>query len=207
VIHRGILNRLCVYGIVRLAPNAHDEAVLDWACLSLESEFDFDRGDLKMGRWESFRVSARPDGILGKRVALVILGAVTIFCIGMAARFGDSTYVAQAGFWGGLAWIHYLAIQPDRIYLELSRDGFTERRLFFTLTRAWNDVACFRAVKNDGADIVVFEYAHGYKASFWAEALLRTNGWSGTLLGTYGMSAEKLAELLDAWRSRPSHKH
>jgi hypothetical protein len=159
-----------------------------------------------MGQPEVIRFGPSSSEILGLGVSLGILCVLSILCIGLAAGLGDWSLLAQAGFWGALAWINYVALRPERIYLELSPDGFTERQVFFTWTHRWNDLDCFGTVTDDGGVVVVFRYADGYKRSIHPRSRLWRNGWSSRLMGNYDMSAEKLAELLNSWRLRYSRK-
>ncbi len=163
-------------------------------------------GPLDLCQADVIRFGPSSGGILGLRVSLGILCVFSLACLGCAVVFTDWGFLAQAGWWGGLAWINQLALRPDRIFLELSPAGFTERQVFLTLTRRWNDVECFGTVKDDGQVLVVFRHAEGFKGWIQARARRWGNGWTGRLMENYGTSPEKLAEMLNVWRIRYSQK-
>ncbi len=159
-----------------------------------------------MDQPEVIRLGPGPAQVLGLRVSLGILCVFSIVCLGLGAGFADLNRLAQGGFWSLLAWVNFIALLPDRIYLELSPDGFTERLVFFAVTRRWNNMDCFGTVKDDGEVLVVFRQTKGFNRSVMGRSKLWGNGWSGRLIDTYGMSPEKLAEMLIIWRSRYGQK-
>jgi hypothetical protein len=94
-----------------------------------------------------------------------------------------------------------LASDPNRYYLELTPEGFTERLLALRRTRLWRDIEGFEADHDDGPH-VAFRYSDDYRrriSPWWARS--RLAAW-GRLLGTYGKTADDLSGLLNEWRDR-----
>lgn len=109
--------------------------------------------------------------------------------------------VALAFISGGYA----LAAAPSRYYLELTAEGFTERKLILRRNRRWSDVDGFWAGHNDGP-YVGFRHSEQYRFGLppsWARSRFTA---SGHLFGVYGMDANDLADQLNEWRDRYAPK-
>jgi hypothetical protein len=150
-----------------------------------------------MGQPETIRFGPSPKETRVLRVSLAWLCALVVITLVLAGHRADWTLLLEAGFWGFLAGLTYLALRPDRIYLELSPDGFIERQVLVRRTRLWKDWDGFVAEKGPEGELVAFRRVEVDRGG-----LLSRLGRSGRLTGTYGMKAEELADRLNAWRQR-----
>jgi hypothetical protein len=150
-----------------------------------------------MGQPETIRFGPGTKETWLLRVSLACFCALVVLTLVLAGHGADWTFLPQAGFWGMLAGLTYLSLQPDRIYLELTPDGFFERQVFVMRTRLWKDWDGFVADKDPEGELVAFR-----RIEVDRSGLLSRLGRSSRLMGTYGMRAEELAEVLNAWRQR-----
>ncbi len=94
-----------------------------------------------------------------------------------------------------------LASNPNRYFLELTRDGFTERLIYLRWTRCWRDIERFEVGDGDGRH-VAFQYNDHYRARisrWWARSSLAV--W-GRLIDDYGEKPDDLCDQLNEWRVR-----
>ena len=94
---------------------------------------------------------------------------------------------------------------PSAACLRLTREGFESRSLHRTHSVRWTDITGFTAASlGEGIQRqVCFNYApHFAGERVFRRLSAQTAGFEAGLSDTYGMSAEKLAELLNEWLER-----
>jgi hypothetical protein len=100
--------------------------------------------------------------------------------------------------------ISLIQLLPGASYLHLSSDGFTYRSLFRTWpTIFWRDVSEFRAAYvSRGAALVVYDSNATSKPTLRKINRALVGATDGISASTYGLKAEELAEVMNAWRAR-----
>jgi hypothetical protein len=93
-------------------------------------------------------------------------------------------------------------LSPQASSLTLHADGFELQYLFFGRKRLrWREASAFAAVKSNRRNFVAFD-----DATLSGGAIAKLNksmlGRTSNLPDTYGLSAERLAQLLSQWRER-----
>jgi len=158
--------------------------------------------------------SELPDEIVlnpsrAKWVMVLIIGVVFSVAGGFMASDGDLvTGLFCAVFFGFCALVALKMLSSSSSQLRLDRTGFVERTLFGRANaQRWDDVSEF-TVFDSGASsaIVVYEprVVDGGPATqaFANVSRALTGGKAHGISDTYGMSAEELADLMNAFRAR-----
>jgi hypothetical protein len=112
--------------------------------------------------------------------------------------------------WLGLAFFGLGAILslivvlfPQISSLRLAPEGFYLRSIVRTQFISWGDVSLFGVASISMNEMVVFNYAATYTGQRLGRSLaFDLVGWEGALSDTFGMSAEELANLMNAWKRR-----
>ena len=139
-----------------------------------------------------------------RRLKMVLYGvlmvAFTVIGVSMI-RDGDRGGWFVAGFCGACALFFLAVLLPGAAYLRLSHDGFHIRSLWRTHFTPWSAVAGFGVARVGGRRLVVFNFVdvNARRGARFARIL---TGVEAALPDTYGMSAEKLAELMTHWHVR-----
>lgn len=110
------------------------------------------------------------------------------------------------GFFGLGAFVSLWMLLPNSVYLLLTPGGFTIRTLLKRKEYRWEEIEHFQSITLKGAPWVVFTLLGSGKVGR-AETRLgwlnkAVSGGDDNLPDTYGMSAEKLAELMNQWKKR-----
>jgi hypothetical protein len=111
--------------------------------------------------------------------------------------------VAAVGFFGLGAIVLAMTLLPGASFLKLEREGFEIRSLFRSGSYRWSDVQEFRpvAIPPSGLTLVGFNFSRDARpAAAWLSGSVA--GVEGCLPDTYGLSAEELASVMEAWRTR-----
>jgi hypothetical protein len=96
---------------------------------------------------------------------------------------------------------------PNSSYLLLKEDGFTVCSLYRASGLKWSDIEEFVVCHVNAGfitanKIVAFNFSSTYNRRQKAREMSRSiAGCEGALPDTYGMSAEKLAELMNNWKA------
>ena len=114
---------------------------------------------------------------------------------------GDHGGWFVAGFFGACTLIFLALLLPGAAYLRLSRDGFRVRSLWRGHFTPWSAVTGFGVARIARRRLVVFNFVDA-KARRGARYARILTGVEGALPDTYGMSPEKLAELMTHWQVR-----
>jgi hypothetical protein len=135
---------------------------------------------------------------------LLVLACGAIFAVGGAwmIRGGDPQGWFVLIFFAAVALIAAAALLPGAGALTLDRDGFEITNLFRHHRIRWQDASGFTAARIPPARqlFVVFDKASA-SGSFVANVNVAIVGRNASLPDTYGQSADKLAELMAAWRA------
>lgn len=139
-----------------------------------------------------------------RRAWLPVLLISIVFTAGgvwMAAK-GDWKGWAALIFFGLCTLVSALMVLfPQVTSLRLTEEGFYIRSLFRTHFTRWEDVTGFAVFSISVNAMVGFNYSASYTRQQlgrqWAQDLA---GWEGALSDTYGMSAQELADLMNAWK-------
>jgi hypothetical protein len=116
-------------------------------------------------------------------------------------RDGDHNGWFVAGFFGACTMVFLALLLPGAAYLRLSRDGFRVRSLWRSHFTPWSAVIGFRVARIARRRLVVFNFVDA-KARRRARYARILTGVEGALPDTYGLSADKLAELMIHWQVR-----
>lgn len=154
-----------------------------------------------------------------KRKAIVLLFAslvlaATAFAMAISGD-GVDRIVGLVGviFFGLGAAVSLINAATNQSYLLLTRDGFQMHGIRKTKMIPWSDLAAIGVTTFGSpmrAKMVMFSFRPGAKSldSYpqWARGLRSLNrsltGLDGALPDTYGLKAEKLADLMGQWWSR-----
>jgi hypothetical protein len=106
-------------------------------------------------------------------------------------------------FFGAGVVVFFLSLLPGSSYLELDSAGFTVCALFKPRTTRWHEVTAFRVGRVGTRKSVVFDFTELQQGRALArEAAALLEDCEGALPGTYGLSAEELAQVMEEWRRR-----
>jgi hypothetical protein len=134
---------------------------------------------------------------------LLVLAGGAAFAVGGALmiRDGDPTGWFVLVFFAAVALIAAAVLLPGAGALTLDRDGFEITNLFRHHRIPWRDASGFTAVRIPPARqlFVVFDQASA-SGRLVANVNVAIVGHNASLPDTYGQSADKLAELMTAWR-------
>jgi hypothetical protein len=104
-------------------------------------------------------------------------------------------------FFALCAIISSVNLLPGASRLTLTRDGFATTSLYRTSFIPWSHVQVFVAGKVGPNRGVVFDFSPEYSAAARARSFSKAlTGAEGALPDTYGLSAERLAAVLNDWR-------
>ncbi len=140
----------------------------------------------------------------GRRVGLAI-GSVVFVAEGIFVVGQGHPLVGWAGilFFGMGGVVLGLSLLPGSAYLKLDPAGFTICTLFGAYSYRWYEIESFEVGRLATRKSVFFNYSKLHRGR---ETLRKINsqivGFEGALPDTYGMSAEKLAAILNDWRQR-----
>jgi hypothetical protein len=130
-------------------------------------------------------------------IAIVSLtfAAAGLYAVAQDERRG----FAVAGFFGLTALLALAMLVYGHASLRLTEDGFVVGRLWRDAAYRWAGVSAFKIVSIRGSRRVAFDVTgdHGMLASLARKQF----GVSAVLPDTYGMKAEDLTDLLNAWRT------
>jgi hypothetical protein len=125
------------------------------------------------------------------------------FCAGslFMIRDGEALGWFPLVFFGLCTLVLALDLIPGASYLKLDPEGFTVRSLFRSSWIAWGEIEGFAPGRVGANRGVVFDLVPGSKR---APRLRRVNaaisGAECALPDTYGLSCERLADLLNEWK-------
>jgi hypothetical protein len=134
---------------------------------------------------------------------LLVLAGGAVFAVGgtLMIRDGDPTGWFVLVFFAAVALVAAAVLLPGAGALTLDRDGFEITNLFRHHRIRWQDASGFTAARIPPARhlFVVFDQASA-SGKLVAHVNVAIAGRNASLPDTYGQSAEKLAELMAAWR-------
>lgn len=140
---------------------------------------------------------------------LLFLGSTSFVIIGLFILKKEPV-IGWIGivFFGLCLIVSIIELIPGSSHLKLTRDGFEMRHLFRSYHTPWVDVKGFRVgyitTRYMRKKMVMFDLSENctkYKTGRKLVRLLRGRV-EACLADTYGMSAEKLAALMNEWKSR-----
>lgn len=105
------------------------------------------------------------------------------------------------GFFGVCTLVFVALMLPGAASLMLTREGFRVRSLWRGGFTPWSAVAGFGVGRVGNRDLVAFTVVDP-AAKPGARFSRAAAGFDGALPDSYGMSAESLARLMNAWRER-----
>lgn len=96
-----------------------------------------------------------------------------------------------------------LRLLPGANRLTLTKSGFIMKSLFRSHFIAWEDIQSFQLGKLAGEDAVYFDFKAQHQRHQKAKQINRWLwGSEAALPDTYGLTAEDLLSMLEAWRKR-----
>lgn len=106
-------------------------------------------------------------------------------------------------FFGIVLLVSLLRLLPGANSLTLTQSGFTIKSLFRSHFIAWEAVQSFQLGKLAGEDTVHFNFKPQHQRHRNAKQLSRwLTGSEASLPDTYGLTAEDLLAILEAWRKQ-----
>jgi hypothetical protein len=143
-------------------------------------------------------------------VALAV-GMAALYFYSEAPKDRESLLVVGSlvVFFAAGAVLSIMNLLPGRAYLLLTPGEFAYRTLFKSRTYRWSEVEGFEAFAFRETSRVVFTLSREGKLRFSESGFRKFNkavgGGDDSLPDTYGMSADKLAELMNQWKEKSSH--
>ncbi|WNM18101.1 STM3941 family protein [Flavobacterium capsici] len=145
-----------------------------------------------------------------KTYLLVIVSLVFIYGGTLMIKNGEGLkgWLATS-FFALCLFVFIIQLFPGATQLELNEEGFTTTNLFKTNFTKWSDVNSF-AVGSVGSTnylwrkkMVMFDYAYEFDEYETGRNISKhLAGYEGALPDTYGMKANKLAELMNEWKRK-----
>jgi hypothetical protein len=132
---------------------------------------------------------------------LFISSLFTVTGIWMIMETGSWKGWLAAVFFGICTVVFVINLLPGKSYLKLTAEGFEVSSLAKKYFLKWTDVAGFGVSSIGMNKMVVFNYAPSYaKAKNGRNISRSVAGWEGGLHDTFGMKAEKLMNLMNAYQ-------
>jgi hypothetical protein len=133
--------------------------------------------------------------------------ALAVLCAGFSAiallmiRDGKSFAWFGLVFFGLGVLVFLLQVVPGASYLKLDPDGLTIRSLFRSSFYKWSEIAGFVPGDVGGNRGVVFNFTDDFERHGRLRRLnVELSGAEGALPDTYGLSPERLAQILNEWK-------
>jgi hypothetical protein len=147
--------------------------------------------------------------ILILRPSKIKVGLILALCLAFTVGGGWMIHGHRRGGWfaaivfGLGSLICALQLLPGSSYLLLEPDGFTVRTLYRSQKYGWAEVERFGVTRIGGNKTVAFDFSRRYERwRMGRQVAAGISGYEGMLPDTYGMKAEQLAGLLNAWKTR-----
>lgn len=139
------------------------------------------------------------------RGKFIALGAVFVplALLGLGLALGDLWYGwVFAGLFGIAATACFLQLSPRFAGMVLYPDRFEVQAGLKRQVYRWDEIADFFVGSVDRAPAVVFDRVDRQAAGPARELVGKVRGYDHWLPGTYGMTVEELARLMNEWRAR-----
>ena len=94
-----------------------------------------------------------------------------------------------------------VALVSNRLFLQLSADGFTVGSLFGARHHRWSEVKQFQVQWIRQMKLVTYDWAP-LKNGNAASSVARSLSYKGRIGADYGMGVDELAALMEQWRRR-----
>jgi hypothetical protein len=136
-----------------------------------------------------------------KMALYAALCAAFTFIGALMIRDGVGAGWFVGGFFGLGTLIFVAVLMPGAASLRLTRDGFHVRSLWRGHFTPWSAITGFRVARIARRSMVAFDFTDpgAHRGAGFARAL---TGVEGALPDSYGMSVERLAALMNAWREQ-----
>lgn len=134
-----------------------------------------------------------------RKMALLLVGSLAFVAGGgLMIRTDPATAHACIVFFGLCALVSAINLHPRSSFLEVSAEGFTFANLFRRTFVPWGHVAEFLPIAIHHNALVGWNYSPGFDGQAAARKISAAlSGVEAALPDTYGMSAEKLAAVLN----------
>lgn len=136
-----------------------------------------------------------------KSILLLILSL--IFVIGGIYMLNDGKKMGWlVTVFFGLGMIVFIVnLFPQASYLKLDKEGFETSSLFKKHRYSWNEISHFGVGKISNNKMVMFDFSKEYKkARKIRKVASMISGAEGALHDNFGLKAEELAELMNAYK-------
>jgi hypothetical protein len=143
--------------------------------------------------------------------AALAAGMTALFVYSESPKDNDGFLVVGSLvlFFAAGAVLSLMNLLPDRAYLLLAPEGFTFRALFKSRSYRWGEIERFDTFSHRGANMVVFTLSREGMLRLTESGFGKFNkaisSGDDSLPDTYGMSADKLAELMNQWKEKFIH--
>jgi hypothetical protein len=138
-----------------------------------------------------------------RRYLLLLLSCAGLVAGALAARKSDPINWVGILLFGSGVIVFGLLLLPGSAYLKLDPAGFTVCSLFRPHSTCWYEVDSFQVARIGGRKLVAFNYSNLHRGQEFARKLSSAiAGYEGALTETYGLSAERLAAMMNDWRQR-----
>ena len=146
-------------------------------------------------------LTLRPNRL--RYLLLLTLSAGFVAGGALIVRQGDPIGWAAILFFGAGVIVFFLLLLPGSAYLKLDPAGFTVCSLFRARSTRWYEVDSFQVGNIGRRKLVVFNFSNLHRGQEFVRKLSSAMfSYEGALPETYGISAEELAAMMNAWRQR-----
>ena len=105
-------------------------------------------------------------------------------------------------FFGLCIFVFVIQLIPNSSYLKLTEEGFEVKSLYRSNFTKWSDINFFGVGEINNNKMVLFIYSENHTSQKLGKEVARgLTGGEGTLPNTYGMKADKLADLMNEWKT------
>jgi hypothetical protein len=139
------------------------------------------------------------------------VGMAALYAYSESPKDGESLIVVGSlvVFFAAGAVLSIMNLLPGRAYLLLASGEFAYRTLFKSRSYRWSEVEQFSSFAFRQSSMVVFTLSQEGKLRFSENGFRKFNkaisGGDDSLPDTYGMSADKLAELMNQRKEKSIH--
>ena len=138
------------------------------------------------------------------RLVAYLVGSLSFVAVGIWGVMEGRQYLWATIIFFGLGSIVFLVqLHPRSSSLTLTNDKFVVRSLFRGFEHSWDEVDTFFVVRFGTRRMVAFNYSKEYLEQQRARRIAaKMFGAEAGIPGSFGMSLEQLASIMNAWKHR-----
>jgi len=137
-----------------------------------------------------------------KTILLLIVSLAFVATTPITMEKNQTMSWLGAIFFGLVALVFIIQLFPNSSYLKLTEEGFEVKSMYKSHFTKWSDIEYFGVGEISNNKMVMFIYSENHNTQKIGKEIARgLTGGEGGLPNTYGMKADKLADLMNEWKT------